>query len=220
MTKFPKTDLNKVIRGSNRAKYDYEAIYQILDAGFMGHVSYIYDGMAICIPMAYARKADKIYLHGSLKNRTFLSLLDNKGASMTVTHLDGLVLARSGFHHSVNYRSATLFGSIKRIDDKQEKEEILEAIVEQMIPGRWAELREMSAKELKSTLVVELTIQSASAKIRAEGVNDEKEDQHLPIWAGVVPIRQVSEFPEIDPDVPKEVDIPAHVLSYYHKHKW
>ena len=219
MSAYKITDLNKVKRGPNRATYDVVTINSIVDAGFIAHVSYIYHGKAICIPMAYARIEDKIYLHGSLKNRMLLALLEAKEASLTIMHLDGLVLARSGFHHSVNYRSATIFGTTKRIDGDKEKTMILKAIVDQMIPNRWDSLREMTDKEREATLVVEVSIVTASAKVRDVGVGDEKSDLELPIWAGVVPIKQVALAPISDALLADEVVIPAHVTEYYQANK-
>ncbi|RKR14809.1 hypothetical protein CLV91_0888 [Maribacter vaceletii] len=219
MKTYKTTDLNKVKRGPNRASYDVETIHTIIDAGFIAHVAYIYHNKAITIPMAYTRIEDKMYLHGSLKNRMLTALLDAKEASMTIMHLDGLVLARSGFHHSVNYRSATLFGSVKRIDNLEEKDKILEAIVDQMIPNRWDSLRPMSDKERNATLVVEMTIETASAKIRDVGVADEKADEDLPIWAGIIPVKQVALPPISDDKLSDEVTIPNHVLEYYEENK-
>ena len=219
MKQYPVSELNKVVRGAKRATYDVETVHNILDANFMGHVSYIFDGKAISIPMAYGRIGDKIYLHGSLKNRMLSVLLEHKEASMTVVHLDGLVLARSAFHHSVNYRSVTLFGDIIQIDEPIKKEAALKCIVDQMIPERWETLRPMTKKEFDGTLVVEMTIKAASAKIRDVGVLDEKSDIDLPIWAGVVPIKQVAELPINDSLLAKDIETPKHVLDYYEKNK-
>ncbi len=219
MSDYKITDLNKVKRGPNRATYDVATINAIVDAGFIAHVSYIYEGKAICIPMAYARIEDKIYLHGSLKNRMLLALLQAKEASLTIMHLDGLVLARSGFHHSVNYRSATIFGSVSEIIEDEYKTKVLKAIVDQMIPDRWNSLREMTDKERNATLVVALQINTASAKVRDVGVADEKADEELPIWAGIIPIKQVALPPISDNKLSKQVTIPEHALAYYNKNK-
>ncbi|CAL2081275.1 pyridoxamine 5'-phosphate oxidase family protein [Tenacibaculum sp. 190524A02b] len=214
MEEFNKSKLNRVKRGANRAVYNKEEINQILDTGFIGYVSYTYENMPITVPMAYGRKGNKIYLHGSQANRMLLSLLKSGKASMTVMHLDALVLAKSGFHHSVNYRSTTVFGSVKNIENDNEKTSILKLIMDHMMKGRWEALRVMNEKELNRTLVVEITIETASAKVRAEGVNDEPEDESLPIWAGLVPIKQVS-LPAIsDGKLSKDVAIPKHVLDY------
>lgn len=219
MEDYKKSKLNRVKRGANRAVYDVEAVNEILDAGFLCYVGYVYDGYPITIPMAYARKEDKIYLHGSTANRMLLSILEAKKTSITVMHLDGLVLARSGFHHSVNYRSVTLFGTVKKIETDNEKTIILEHIVDYMIKGRWDELREMNQTELDRSLIIEFTIEKASAKVRAEGVNDEPEDENLPIWAGIMPIKQVARHPISDNKLPDGVTIPKHVLQYYEANK-
>ncbi|WP_282124507.1 pyridoxamine 5'-phosphate oxidase family protein [Algibacter mikhailovii] len=219
MKTYTKTALNEVNRGANRALYDVDEINSILDAGFIGFVGYNYEDKAISIPMSYGRINNKIYLHGSRKNRMLINLLDRKEASMTVMHLDGLVLARSGLHHSVNYRSATLFGTLLEVDNHKEKERILKCVVDQMISGRWENLRPITAKELDRTLVVEMTIQTASAKIRDEGAIDEKRDRHLPIWAGVIPIKQVAEYPVSDSLLTADITIPQHVVDYHEKHK-
>lgn len=219
MKEYQKSDLNQVKRGSNRASYDVNKINEILDAGFIGFVGYQYDGKAISMPMSYGRIGDKIYLHGSRKNRMLLSLMKHKEASMTVMHLDGLVLARSGLHHSVNYRSVTLFGTLVQIEDFEEKETILKSVVDQMIPNRWKELRPINNKDLERTLVIEMTIHTASAKIRDGGAIDEKRDVQLPIWAGIVPIRQVASFPVSDSLLSKDINIPEHVLNYYYTNK-
>ena len=219
MKEYSKTKLNQVKRGHVRATYDVKKINQILDAGFIGFVSYIYKEQAISLPMAYGRKGNKIYLHSSKGNRMLLALLKNKSMSMTMMHLDALVLARSGLHHSVNYRSATLFGKVKEIEDSKEKEKALYCFMEQMMQGRWDGVRPITPKEIDRTMVVEMTIETASAKIRNTGVQDEPEDEQLPIWAGLVPLRQVAEYPISDSKLEPEVKIPKHVLDYYKKNK-
>ena len=220
MKEFKKDALNTVRRGVIRATYEVEKVNAILDAGFIGYVSYIFEGKAISLPMAYGRSGDKIYLHGSLKNRMLLSLLEGKEASMTIMHLDALVLARSGLHHSVNYRSATLFGSLVKITGPQEKEEALKCVVDHMMKGRWEGIRPMLKKELDGTLVVEMTIQTASAKIRDGGVKDEKSDMDLPIWAGLLPLRQVAELPKSDQFLSEGIEVPEHVMAYYNANKY
>jgi len=219
MKTYETSAVNKVKRGAIRATYDVEKINNILDAGFIGYVSYIFEKKAISLPMAYGRNEDKIYLHGSHKNRMLLALLDNKELSMTVMHLDALVLARSGLHHSVNYRSATLFGEVVKVEDSNEKEKALKCVVDHMMIGRWEELRPMHKKELDGTLVVEMTIKSAAAKIRDVGVIDEKADLKLPIWAGLLPLKQVAEFPLSDESLTAHIKVPKHVLNYYEEHK-
>lgn len=219
MQEYSKSKLNRVKRGHNRATYDVKKINTILDAGFIGYVSYVYQGRAITLPMAYGRANNKIYLHGSQSNRMLLALLDAKEMSMTVMHLDALVLARSGLHHSVNYRSATLFGSVKKIEDNIQKDTALKCFMEHMMKGRWDDIRPMHQEELDRTLVVEMTIETASAKIRDVGVGDEPEDYSLDIWAGLVPLKQVAGYPIADEGLPQKMEIPKHILDYYQQNK-
>ena len=219
MQEYSKSKLNRVKRGKIRATYEVEKINTILDAGFIGYVSYIYEGKAISLPMAYGRKYNKIYLHGSQANRMLLALLKAKEMSMTVMHLDALVLARSGLHHSVNYRSATLFGTVKNLEDPKEKDAALFCFMEHMMKGRWDGIRPMHQEELDRTIVVEMTIETASAKIRTVGVADEPKDYDLDIWAGLVPLKQVAEYPVSDDRLPQEIEVPKHVLDYYQEHK-
>lgn len=219
MKEYTKSKLNRVKRGHNRASYDVKIINAILDAGFIGYVGYVYEGNAITIPMAYGRNGNKIYLHGSQANRMLLALIEAKKMSMTVMHLDALVLARSGLHHSVNYRSATLFGSVKKLADNTEKASALFSFMEHMMIGRWDGIRPMTQKELDRTLVVEMTIETASSKIRDVGVGDEPEDYNLDVWAGLLPVKQVVEFPIADDGLPQNMEIPKHVMNYYNKNK-
>ncbi|WP_417785034.1 pyridoxamine 5'-phosphate oxidase family protein [Tenacibaculum sp.] len=219
MKEYQKSKLNRIKRGQKRAVYDVEKINTILDAGFIGFVSYIHKGKAISLPMAYGRNSDKIYLHSSQANRMLLSLLDAGEMSMTVMHLDALVLARSGLHHSVNYRSVTLFGSVKKIETPKEKEAALYCFMEHMMKGRWDDIRAMKAEELDRTLVVEMTIETASAKIRDVGVNDEPEDEFLPVWAGLVPLKQIALPPISDKKLREDIKVPNHVIEYYNMHK-
>ncbi|WP_422091356.1 pyridoxamine 5'-phosphate oxidase family protein [Tenacibaculum ovolyticum] len=219
MKEYSKSKLNRVKRGQNRATYDVEKINTILDAGFIGYVSYVYQGRAITLPMGYGRKDNKIYLHGSQANRMLLALLEAKEMSMTVMHLDALVLARSGLHHSVNYRSATLFGTVKKLEDSTEKDEALFCFMEHMMKGRWDGIREMHQEELDRTLVIEMTIETASAKIRDVGVADEPEDYGLDVWAGLVPLKQIALPPISDEKLKGEIEIPKHVIDYYTKNK-
>ncbi len=218
MKKYPITQTNKVVRGPKRASYDKEAVDAILDDGFVCFVSYVYDNQAISIPMAYGKKEDSLLLHGSLKNRMLQSLLKTDKASITVMHLDGLVLARSAFHHSVNYRSVTLFGVVEEVIDEKEKIEALECIVNQMIPDRWNDLRPITQKEINSTLVVKFSIQTASAKCREEGVVDNKEDLDFPVWAGIIPVQQIALTPVADDKLITELEIPNHVTNYVNSH--
>jgi hypothetical protein len=219
MKEYQKSKLNRVKRGKKRATYDVEKINTILDAGFIGYVSYTFQGKAIAIPMAYGRKDNTIILHGSQANRMLTTLLEAKEMSMTVMHLDALILARSGFHHSVNYRSATLFGTVKKIEEKEKKEAALFYFMEHMMKGRWNGIRDMNEEEYERTLVVEMTIETASAKIRDVGVSDEPEDYELDVWAGVMPLKQVVAYPISDIGKPEKMKIPQHVLDYYQQNK-
>lgn len=220
MTEYSKTALNKIKRGPKRATYDQAAIFKIIEDHFIAHVSFIYEDKAINLPMAYGILNGKLIFHGSLKNRMLLSLIDSAKASITVMHLDALVLARSAFHHSVNYRSATVFGKFRKIEEKGEKMLALSSVIDQMIKGRWSELRPMNDKEFNSTLVVEFEIETGSAKIRAEGVNDEKEDINYPVWTGIIPLETIARNPEPDNDIRKSVLDSPHIQEYYEKNKF
>ncbi|WP_149304261.1 pyridoxamine 5'-phosphate oxidase family protein [Pareuzebyella sediminis] len=219
MREFEKQEINTVRRGGKRAQYDIETINTILDVGFVGYIAYVFEGTAISIPMAYGRSDNQLYFHGSLKNRMLNSLLESSKISMTVMHLDALVLARSGLHHSVNYRSATVFGSVAKVVNTSEKEMALKCIVDHMIDGRWESLRPMLPKELDATLVLKMKIETASAKIRDVGVQDEKADMTLPIWAGLVPLKQFAEKPISDDLLPPGTKVPEHVNAYYENNK-
>jgi hypothetical protein len=219
MKEYQKSKLNRVKRGKKRSTYDVEKINTILDAGFIGYVSYTFQGKSIAIPMAYGRKDNTIILHGSQANRMLTTLLEAKQMSMTVMHLDALILARSGFHHSVNYRSATLFGTVKKIEEKEKKEAALFYFMEHMMKGRWDGIRDMNEEEYERTLVVEMTIETASAKIRDVGVSDEPEDYELDVWAGIMPLKQVTAYPIPDIGKSEKMKIPQHVLDYYQQNK-
>lgn len=219
MKEYQKSKLNRVKRGQNRAIYDQEVIHNILNNNFLCYVGYVYDGYPISIPMAYGFDGEKIYLHGSQGNRLLNSLLASKKTSITIMQLDGLVLARSGLHHSVNYHSATLFGDLKTITSDPLKEQAIKCVMDQMMIGRWDGIRPMHQEELDRTLVVELTIHTASAKIRDTGVNDEPEDYDLDIWAGIVPIKQIAGEPISDDPLKEGVETPRHVTEYYERHK-
>ncbi|MCK8520358.1 pyridoxamine 5'-phosphate oxidase family protein [Aquimarina sp. D1M17] len=219
MAEYSITKLNKVVRGPKRAIYDIDTINSILDDAFLCHVGYIWDNKSIVIPTAYGRDNDKIYIHGSLKNRMMLSLLEAGEACVSVTHLDGLVLARSAFHHSANYRSVNVFGKVTKVDDPELKMNALACILNHMVEGHWDNVRQPNNKEFNATLVLEISMDSASAKVRAEGVNDEPEDLNRPIWAGVVPVRQVASKPESDRGLQEGVRVPEAVLSYVEQNK-
>ncbi len=172
-----------------RGHYDQDTVYAILDSGFICHVSYVIDGKPYVTPTAYWREGDAVYWHGSSKSRMLTTLEKGADCCLTVTHLDGLVIARSSFHHSINYRSAMLFGKARKIEDPGEKLARLKAFMDRLYPGRWDELRPVHRQELKLTTVLGMQIEEASAKIRGGPPVDDEADYALPIWAGVVPVR-------------------------------
>lgn len=190
---------NDVKRLPSRGQYERETIYQILDDGFLCHVGFSTDNQPFVIPVAYGRKDDTIYLHGSIKSRLMQLSQANTPLCITVTHVDGLVLARSAFHSSLNYRSVVLFGQAEEVTDSEEKTDALHRITNQILRGRWEEVRELKASEIMATSVLKMRIEDASAKIRTGGPKDDKEDYALPIWAGVVPMHTQYGAPEPDP---------------------
>ena len=175
-------------RQPKRARYDEETINAILDAGLVGNVGFIAEGRPMVMPMAYARDGQTLYLHGATKTRIVASHAQGDPITMTVTLLDGIVAARSGFHHSMNYRAASVHGRVRLVSDLGEIETALKLITEHLLPLRWAEVRPMHDKERKATGVIALEIEAASAKIRQGLPADDPQDHDLPIWAGVIPI--------------------------------
>ena len=183
---------SKVKRLPKRGHYDRATIDAILDAGFICHVGYAIDGQPYVTPTAYWREGDAVYWHGSSASRMLRVLETGADCCLTVTHLDGLVLARSAFHHSLNYRSAMLFGKPYKVERAADKLAKLEAFVEHLYPGRWRELRPVTAKELKATTILGMRIDEASAKLRTGGPIDDEPDYALPVWAGVIPVHSVT----------------------------
>ena len=196
------TKLSK-IRVSKRAHYDEETIHAILDCGLVAHVGFILDERPMVIPMAYARDGSTVYIHGAKAARI---IKKNKSvpACLTVTHIDGLVVARSAFHHSVNYRSVVIHGHLRDVTDPEEKEKALVLVTNHLLPDRWDEVRPMTEKEFKSTGVLALEIEAASAKIRSGPPVDDDEDYALPIWAGVLESTQT--LNDVTPDPRNIVD--------------
>lgn len=184
---FEPTERCRVRRLPKRAAYDRETVYAILDAGLVAHVAFVHHGEPFVIPMAYARMGDSIVLHGAKKARILETIVGSR-ICLNVAMVDGLVLARSAFHHSVNYRSATVFGRPQVLASDAERVRALEAFTERMLPGRWATVRPPSPQELLATTVVEMPIEEASAKTRSGGPIDDPEDLALPVWAGVLPL--------------------------------
>ncbi|MFN0159733.1 MAG: pyridoxamine 5'-phosphate oxidase family protein [Burkholderiales bacterium] len=188
---FKPTPRTRVRRLNQRARYDRESVHAILDAGFLCHVGYVIDGQPFVTPTAYWRERDTVYWHGSSKSRALMAVEAGAPVCITVSMLDGLVVARSGFHKSVNYRSVMAFGKPHKITDPAEKLAKMEAFVERVYPGRWQELRPVTRQELKATTILGLDLEEVVAKVRTGGPVDDEPDYALPIWAGVIPIRQV-----------------------------
>jgi nitroimidazol reductase NimA-like FMN-containing flavoprotein (pyridoxamine 5'-phosphate oxidase superfamily) len=190
-------DRIRVKREPQRARYDRETIEAILDEALICHLGFVVDGQPYVIPTLHARVGDRLYVHGSAASRLLRHLAGGAPVCATVTLVDGLVLARSVFNHSVNYRSAVVFGTATLVEDG-EKREALRALTEQLAPGRWDEARQPTEKELKATWILSLPIDEASAKVRTGPEEDEPEDLDLPVWAGVVPVHLAAEPSEYD----------------------
>jgi hypothetical protein len=214
MSSFLPTDRSRLRRLHERGHHDRATLHAVLDAGVLCHVGYVIDGQPYVTPTAYWRLDDTVWWHGSSASRMLRTVRGGVPVCLTVTHLDGFVLARSGFHHSMNYRSAMLFGRAEAVTDGREKQAALRAFIERMWPGRAATLRADDAQELKATMVLRMAIEEASAKIRTGPPKDDEPDYGLPIWAGVIPVRQVVGEVEPDPRLAPEIARPAHVSSY------
>lgn len=206
----------RIVRGDNRAAYEEEAIKKVLDSSFLCHVGFTVDGEARIIPTAYLRIDDAIYLHGHLKNQMMNALLNGQTASICVTLVDGLVLARSGFKHSVNYRSVTLYGKAETVADEV-KEEVLDKFIDYMVPGRARELRKTTPQELNATLVVKIPIDEAAAKIRTGPPLDKEPDYETDIWAGVVNLETRITEVEDCPKLKSGIAVPEHITNYVDK---
>lgn len=191
MKAFPPTARSRVRRLPKRARYDRETVCSILDAAFVCHIGYLIGRQPCVTPTAYWREGDAVYWHGSSRSRMLLALEKRPEICLAVTIVDALVVARAAFHNSINYRSVMLFGRPYRVEDPAEKLARMEAFVERLYPGRWRRLRAVTEKELKATTVLGLYLEEASAKVRSGPPVDDAEDYALPIWAGVVPLRQV-----------------------------
>jgi uncharacterized protein len=201
----------KVTRVPRRAVYEREAIEAILDEAMICHVGSVDpEGFPVVIPTLHARIADHVYLHGSSASRN-LREAERAEVCLTATLVDGLVLARSAFHHSVNYRSVVLFGQAERIEAEEDKRRALEAFTEKLVPGRWPDVRPPNQQELGGTAVLRLALDEASAKVRTGGPIDEEDDYDLPVWAGTIDLRQVAGDPEPDERLLPGVELPAYV---------
>ena len=209
------TPRTSVRRLPARGSYDPEVLKAILDEGLVCHVGFTGDGgQPFVIPTSYGRAGDVLYIHGSPASRMLRSLKDGIAVCVTVTLLDGLVLARSAFHHSMNYRSAVLLGTAAEVTDAAERDLALKAIVDHIVPGRWDSIRWPSEKELRGTLVLRLPIAEASAKIRTGPPVDDEEDYAMDVWAGVLPLVTAPASPVPDPRLPAGIAPPPHVTAY------
>ncbi|HEV7664420.1 MAG TPA: pyridoxamine 5'-phosphate oxidase family protein [Chloroflexota bacterium] len=215
---FEKSRRNKLLRHPERGQYERDAIYAIVDEALMCHVGFIQDGSPIVIPTLHARDGDSLLLHGSAASRMIKHLGARNPVCVTITLVDGLVLARSVFNHSVNYRSAVLFGTGEPITDPEAKRRALLCFMERLLPGRWADVREPTEQELKATGVVAIPLAAASAKVRSGPPKDDPDDVALPSWAGVLPIRQIMAPPEPAPDGPPAPDLPEYLAAFLAAH--
>jgi uncharacterized protein len=206
------TERTRVRRLPERAAYDRETVHAILDEGFVCHVGFVVDAQPYVIPTGYARAGETLYLHGSTGSR--LGLRPAMPVCVTVTLLDGLVLARSAFHHSMNYRSVTVLGHTRLVGDPGEKEAALRAFVEHVVPGRSDEVRGGDRRELAATAVLAVPIEEASAKVRTGSPKDDEEDHALPVWAGVLPLALVPGDPVPDARLDPAVPVPPHVSAW------
>jgi nitroimidazol reductase NimA-like FMN-containing flavoprotein (pyridoxamine 5'-phosphate oxidase superfamily) len=205
---------NRVKRLGKRAVYDRAAIHPILDSALLCHIAYVVDGQPYCTPTAFWREDETLFWHGSSASRMLRAQAGGIPVCLTVTHMDGLVLARSGFNHSINYRSVMAFGTAHRIDDAAEKRRAMDAFVERFFPGRLALLREPTGQEVKATSILSMAIEQASAKIRATGPGDDEADFSFAVWAGVVPLRAIVGAAEDCPRLPAGI-VPGDDLAPY-----
>lgn len=214
MKDYPKSERNQVRRIPKRGKYDSETINKILDEGFVCHVGFNVGEQPFVIPTLYARIDDSIIIHGSHISRMLRNLSEGIKVCVTVTHVDGIVLARSAFNHSMNYRSVVVFGTGKLIEGKEEKLEALKAVSDNILKHRWEDCREPTDKELNVTSVIKIKIEEASAKIREGDVIDEKKDYETDFWAGVLPIEMDFGEPAADSKLDEDIELPDYLKKY------
>jgi uncharacterized protein len=214
MSQFTPTERTQVKRLPSRGAYDSETIYKILDEAFLCHVGFVVDAQPFVIPTGYARVGETLYIHGSAASRMLRTLSDGVQVCVTVTLVDGLVLARSAFHHSMNYRSVVILGRATLVERREEKLEALTAFTEHVVHGRWNDVRQPTEAEMKATTVLALPLTEVSAKIRSGAPKDDEEDYSLPIWAGVIPLRLEAGVPIADPRLEQKIEPPAYALKY------
>lgn len=208
------TQRSKIKRVPKRGNYETQVIYNILDEALICHIGFIANNQPFVIPTAYGRIDDKLYIHGSPASRMLRNLTQGIEVCVTVTLLDGLVLARSAFHHSMNYRSVVIFGTATLVNDTEEKSEALRAFTEQVVPQRWQEVRQPNKQELQGTMVLSLPLTEASAKMRTGNPVDDEADYDLPVWAGVLPLRMIPGKAIADERLIKGVKVPDSVQNY------
>lgn len=217
MTSSAPSARTRVVREPHRGVYERELIHRILDEGFICHVGFVADGQPFVIPTGYGRSGDTLYVHGSAASRMLKELTGGVSVCLTVTLLDGLVLARSIFNHSMNYRSVVVLGTAQLVSDAEEKLCALKALSEHLAPGRWEQSRKPTEQELKATSVLRLSLAECSAKTRSGPPIDDEEDYALPVWAGVVPLALVPGVPIPDPRLAPDIAVPWNVLHYSRK---
>ena len=214
MSQFTPTDRTQVKRLPKRGHYERETVCSILDTAFVCHVGFTVDGQPFVIPTNYGRSGDTLYLHGSAASRMLNTLSDGVPVCVTVTHVDGLVLARSAFHHSVNYRSVVILGKAQLVEDPAEKMEALRIFTEHVMKGRWNDVRIPTEQELKATTVLSLPLEEVSAKVRTGGPIDDEPDYAMPVWAGVLPLETVAKTPLPDAQRKNDPPIPEYLKNY------
>ncbi len=214
MSTFTPTERTQVKRLPKRGAYDRETVYKILDEAFVCHVGFVADGQPYVIPTNFGRSGDTLYLHGSVASRMLRTLSAGVPVCATVTLIDGLVLARSAFHHSVNYRSVVILGTARLVDVAAEKTEALRLFTEHIMKGRWDDIRWPNEQELKATTVLALQLEEVSAKVRTGGPVDDEEDYALPVWAGVLPLPVAIGTPTPDARLDPGTEIPGYMKAY------
>ena len=219
MSQFTPTERTRVKRIPDRGKYDRDTVFAILDEGLVCHVGFAVDAQPYVIPTLYARIDERLYIHGSAASRMLRTLACGVQMCVTVTLVDGLVLARAAFHHSMNYRSVVVLGRATLVNGREEKLKALEAFTEQIVRGRWHDVRQPNESELKQTTVLCMPLGEVSAKVRSGAPKDEKEDYDLSIWAGVLPLPVVPAAPIPDPQLRFALEAPAYLLNYSRNHK-
>ena len=207
------TERTQLRRLPNRGVFDRKTIYKILDEGFVCHIGFTIDGKTFVIPTGYARVGDRLLIHGSSASRMLRAMSEGIEVCATVTLIDGLVLARSAFHHSVNYRSVVVLGTASVVRDEDQKIEALRAFTEHIVPGRWREVRPPNKSELRATAVLSLPIQEASAKVRTGDPVDDEEDYALDVWAGVIPLKVRTDAPKNDARLKNGINPPRYLLN-------